>query len=194
LVLPYRPIEADKGVLDRQYAAGEWDYLQHIDELPRFGVISGYCTYLKPEGGLILEVGCGDGALARRIGHGRYRQFIGVDVSAEAIRQAARHADESTAFVCADARSYAPGQELDIIIFNEVLEYFEDPVATVRRFEPFLKDGGFFIVSMFRGIDTARTRHIWRKLDVLYRIKAETTVWTKRDHAWTIKVYHGPRE
>jgi SAM-dependent methyltransferase len=190
-VLPYAQMVADKQALDKQYASGEWDYLRNMDELPRFSIVAGYCTFLKPSA-RILELGCGDGALPDRIGRGRYRQFLGVDISAEAIRRAARNEDESTKFLCRDARCYAPEQEFDIIVFNEVLEYFEDPAGTVRRYERLLAVDGFFVVSMFRGIETARTTHIWRRLDTRYKAQAQSIIYTKRDHSWVIKVYPRP--
>jgi 2-polyprenyl-3-methyl-5-hydroxy-6-metoxy-1,4-benzoquinol methylase len=186
-VLPYQPMPGGSEVLDREYSGGEWDYLRELDELSRFSVIAGYCHCLKPHGS-ILEIGCGEGILQERLDAAKHSRFIGVDISAAAISRAAHKQNERTTFVAADASSYCPDEAFDVIIFNECLEYFTDPVGLVRRYERFLKPGGTFIVSMFVGLDTTRTARIWRMLMPVYRVAAGTSVTNHRGYTWVIKV------
>ena len=177
-----------KDVLDQEYVTGEWDCLFSIDEVPRFSIISGYCRCFK-FGGTLLEVGCGAGILQTRLDERQYSRFDGIDISSEAINRAQQKNCSNVMYICQDASSYITSKLFDVIIFNECLEYFDDPAALVKRYEAFTNEGALFIVSMFKGITTARTQHIWRELDARYTTLAHTTVSTKPDYTWKIKVY-----
>jgi SAM-dependent methyltransferase len=187
LVLPYRKMRGGREKMDSDYAHGKWDYLRGIEELGRFSVLVGYCHFLKPDG-RILEVGCGEGVLRERLDPVRYSRYVGIDVSAEAIQRARARADDKTAFVCADAAAWDPGEAFDLIVFNECLEYFDDPLAVVRRYEPSLAPGGAFLVSMFAGIETVRTRRIWRWLESVYAVEDATRVTNRAGLTWVLKV------
>lgn len=182
-------------VLDAEYAAGVWDYLRGIDELPRFSIVAGYCRHFSP-GGSILEIGCGEGILRERLNSSDYSRYVGIDISAEAIRRASPKQDSKTVFISHDASDFSSSEHFDIIVFNESLEYFADPLALVQRYEQFLQPGGRFIVSMFIGRHTVRTDRIWKRLATVYPTRAEAQVWTKPGLSWRIKVYspRGPTE
>jgi 2-polyprenyl-3-methyl-5-hydroxy-6-metoxy-1,4-benzoquinol methylase len=186
-VQPYRPMGQGGTLLDQQYNAAEWDYLRSLGEAPRFGIVAVYCRILA-SGGSILEVGCGEGFLSEHLARENYGYFEGIDISAVAIERAQKHADSTTTFRCADAESYVPDRLFDLIVFNEVLEYFDDPVGLVRRYDDHLKPGGHMVVSMFAGLDTARTRRIWKWLAGNYRTMAHAKVSTQRGYLWNIKV------
>ena len=186
-VLPYRPIEGGQELLDAEYANGMWDYLRGTTELSRFSIVMGYCHYFRPEG-KILEIGCGEGILQERLCPTRYSRYIGLDISTEAIQRASQKQDEKTFFVREDAAVYVPDTRFDLIIFNECLEYFDAPLSILRRYETFLETDGLYIVSMFVGTDTVRTKRIWKNLEAIYRLEAETHVSTKKGYSWLIKV------
>lgn len=188
LVLPYRRMRGGREKMDSDYAHGKWDYLRGLDELGRFSVLVGYCHFLKP-GGRILEIGCGEGILQERLDPARCSRYVGVDVSAEAVRRAnARAGDGKTVFVCADAALWQPEETFDLVVFNECLEYFDDPLAVVRRYEPALAPGGAFLVSMFTGVETARTLRIWRWLESVYAVADATRVTNRAGLSWILKV------
>ena len=105
---------------DAQYVAGRWAYLGELPELARFSVLAGYLRHFKP-GGAILDVGCGEGVLAKRLPRGDYRRYVGVDLSAAAIEQAARSLAPNASWIAADAQTYAPTERFDAIVFNEVV-------------------------------------------------------------------------
>jgi SAM-dependent methyltransferase len=189
LVLPYRKMRGGREKMDSDYAHGKWDYLRGLDELGRFSILVGYLHFLKP-GGRILEIGCGEGILQERLDPARYARYLGVDISAEAIRRAAsRTADDGRiSFVCADAAAWQPDERFDLIVFNECLEYFDDPLGVVRRYEPGLVPGGLFLVSMFTGVDTARTRRIWKWLESVYAVEDRTRVTNRAGLSWILEV------
>ena len=187
MVMPYRPMGQGRELLDAQYSSAEWAYLRSAGEVPRFGVVAAYCHLLSPNGS-VLEIGAGEGILLEHLGRTSMSEYVGVDISAVAIDRARALEREKVTFVCANAEDFEPERKFDVIVFNEVLEYFDDPAGLVRRYEPFLADGGNFVVSMFSARWTARTRHIWRALEARYAVDAHTRVATSRDHLWNIKV------
>lgn len=174
--------------MEAEYSSGAWDYLRGLDELARFSVVVGYCHHFKKIGTL-LEIGCGEGILQEKLCPSKYSRYVGVDISPEAIRRASQKQDEKTFFVSEDASIYSPDERFDIIVFNECLEYFDDPLSIVRRYEPFLEKDGIYIVSMFVGIDTVRTKRIWKMLESAYTSEVETQVSNKSELSWIIKVF-----
>ena len=184
-------MDGRRNVLEAEYARGTWDYLRGPEEVSRFSVVVGYCRYFNSQGS-ILEIGCGEGILQERLDGGRHRRYLGVDISAEAIARAARRQNSSTSFVVEDAQVFCPDEPFDVIVFNECLEYFADPLGLVRRYERFLAPGGIYIVSIFAGIDTTRSRKIWRMLESVYRGQAATRVTNEAGYTWTVKVFRPP--
>jgi len=45
---------------------------------------------------------------------------------------------------------FKPHRQWDVILFNEVLYYTINPVASLPRFESMLKPAGWFVISMHR--------------------------------------------
>ncbi|RPJ59123.1 MAG: class I SAM-dependent methyltransferase [Acidobacteria bacterium] len=186
-ILPYQPMDGRKETLEAEYRGGTWDYLRQKHELSRFSVVVGYCHHFKP-GAAILEVGCGEGILQERLDRSRYSRYVGIDISAEAIRRACGKQDAKTSFIAADATVFEPHEEFDLIVFNECLEYFPDPLALVHRYERFLRTAGLYVVSIFNGIETARSKRIWKMLQSVYAVECETQVSNGLGYTWTIKV------
>jgi len=132
---------------EAQYAAGRWDFLAQLSELARFSVLAGYIWHLKP-GGAVLDVGCGQGALLRRLPSSAYSRYLGLDVSASAVAVAQEQHDERSTFLAADCELYSPEERFDAIVFNEVLCCLRDPLLTVERYARSLNPGGLLLVSM----------------------------------------------
>lgn len=126
LVTPYQPMAGGRQRLDAEYAKGKWEYLRDVSEFPRFSVVVGYCSYFK-HGGKILEVGCGEGLLQERLCPEQYSRYVGLDISAEAIKRAEHKANDKITFIQGDASTYTFAERFDVVVFNECLEYFADP-------------------------------------------------------------------
>ena len=156
-------------------------------ELARFSLLVGYFEYFKG-GGSILDVGCGVGILAERLGPHAYSQYVGLDIQAEPIRAASRNTDKKTAFRRADANSYTPPETYDAVVFSESLYYLARPLEVVHRYARRLERDGVLIVSMvaFPGAD-----RYWNELEAAYRVLDEATVSSKSGITWTCKVLAG---
>jgi 2-polyprenyl-3-methyl-5-hydroxy-6-metoxy-1,4-benzoquinol methylase len=132
---------------EAQYAAGRWDFLAQLSELARFSVLAGYICHLKP-GGTVLDTGCGQGVLLRRLPRSCYSRYVGIDVSSSAISVAQEQANECSTFLAADCEEYSPAEHFDVIVFNEVLCCLRDPLRTVERYVRSLNPGGLLLVSL----------------------------------------------
>jgi 2-polyprenyl-3-methyl-5-hydroxy-6-metoxy-1,4-benzoquinol methylase len=132
---------------EAQYAAGRWDFLGQLSELSRFSILAGYIWHLKP-GGAVLDVGCGQGVLLRRLPSSSYSRYVGIDVSGSAVSAAQKQQNERSTFLAADCENYSPAEQFDVIVFNEVLCCLRDPLRTVERYARSLNPNGLLLVSM----------------------------------------------
>jgi SAM-dependent methyltransferase len=129
-----------------EFEAGKWDYLAQLPELARYSVLVGYAMHFNPAGS-ILDVGCGAGVFYRRVRAYGVARYVGIDLSSSAIGQLRGSGDDRYSFVVADAQHYVPAENFDTVVFNEVLYYFRDPLATVQRYVGALKSGGTLLLS-----------------------------------------------
>jgi 2-polyprenyl-3-methyl-5-hydroxy-6-metoxy-1,4-benzoquinol methylase len=104
-------------IWEAQYAAGRWDFLAQLSELSRFSILAGYIWHLKP-GGAVLDVGCGQGVLLRRLASSSYSRYVGIDVSGSAVSVAQEQQNERSTFLAADCEDYFPAEQFDVIVFN----------------------------------------------------------------------------
>ena len=132
---------------EAQYASGRWDYLSRLSELSRYSVLVGYICHLRP-GGVVLDAGCGQGVLLSRLPDFAYSKYVGIDVSETAIAAARKLTHGPRDFVVSDCEGYTPGEQFDVIVFNEVLYCLRDPLAVVERYTRSLRADGVMLVSM----------------------------------------------
>ena len=103
--------------------------------------------HLRP-GMTLLDVGCGPGTitvdLAARVAPGR---VVGLDPSAEVLRQAAATAADAGAavtFVTGDIyASDLPAGSFDVVHAHQVLQHLPDPVGALRRMRGLCRPRGF---------------------------------------------------
>lgn len=169
---------------ESQYRDGRWAYLKGVQQMTRYSVIAGYLQALKKEG-CMLDVGCGEGILLERLGAANYTKFVGIDWSHAAIEQAQKRQHPRSVFVQADAQYFVPDEIFDAIIFNEVLYYFDEPLAVAKRYRAWLRPGGLFITSLFATSDRARA--IGRRLKQAYDCIDEVEI-TGHGRCWIINV------
>lgn len=171
-----------KTLWEEQYGSGHWDFLQTLGELGRFSVLVGYLRTLKPDGAL-LDIGCGEGLLYTRL-QPFTAPYLGLDISAAAIERA--RAVGAGPFVCADAEQFDVPDRYDVIVFNECLYYFLDPIGTVVRYAASLRPDGLLIVSTF--LQSRRGRAILRALKRHYTVIDEASI-SHDTRTWTLSVF-----
>ncbi|MGF6448123.1 class I SAM-dependent methyltransferase [Paraburkholderia youngii] len=125
-------------------------------------MIAGYCKHLKPAT-RVLDVGCGAGVLASWLSGASISSYFGVDLSEVAIEQARQANIDGAEFAVADA--FEPSQVFDVIVFNEMLYYLEEPEEQIRRLARCLAPGGLLIVSIWYNDDGIRT---WNRLKAAF--------------------------
>lgn len=167
---------------EAQYAAGRWDFLAHLSELGRFSILAGYIGHLKPAGA-VLDVGCGQGALLRRLPSACSSGYVGIDLSEAAINVARRQHDGRGDFLVADCEDYSPTEPFDVIVFNEVLCCLREPLRTVERYARSLHPGGLLLVSLCTATRGSAT--ILRRLKRTYAVVDEVRVLHRgRNVSW----------
>jgi SAM-dependent methyltransferase len=157
---------------ESEYENGSWGRLRDLTEQAHNGVVLSYIDHLRPEGS-VLEIGCGEGILLRRLRQIGYRDYTGIDISEVVIARCQQLSDSKTRFVACDAENYVPGSAHDVIVLNECIYYFVEPVATLQRYASYLKPGGVFVLSLF---DSLRSRPIRRRLKESFFLLDETRI------------------
>jgi SAM-dependent methyltransferase len=165
LLRPPERFFPDQAQWDREYATGEWEWLKSDDERVHNYIIAAYCTRFGPDAA-ILDVGCGEGVLHALLARAGYRQYVGVDISPTAIERMASRTDNRTRFMVADAETLALQDQFDLVVLNEALYLFRDPMAVLTRLRAMVPAGAF-IISMadfgFRA--TLRIQKTWQDIE-----------------------------
>jgi 2-polyprenyl-3-methyl-5-hydroxy-6-metoxy-1,4-benzoquinol methylase len=167
---------------EAQYAAGRWDCLAQLPELARFSILAGYICHLKP-GGAVLDTGCGQGLLLRRLPSTCYSRYVGIDVSGSAISVAQQQQNERSTFLTADCEDYYPAEQFDVMVFNEVLCCLRDPLRTVERYARSLNPGGLLLLSMCTAARGSATI-LWRLKRAYATVDEVRVVHSGRKVSW----------
>lgn len=181
----YRPILRSKQDWEQQYASQKWLRLREIDELARYCIITGYIRhmYANPS---ILDVGCGEGVWLDSFRPNPYARYLGIDLSEAAIRTASAKQDDRTAFITADALTFRASEVFDVVILNECLYYFDEPMSVVAQYEAMLRPNGLVIVSMH---DNERARLIWQRILQERTLLESTTVTNAAGTSWRVSCW-----
>ncbi|HEY0105364.1 MAG TPA: class I SAM-dependent methyltransferase [Rhizomicrobium sp.] len=170
-VIGFRAAPVSAAAWDREYKDGSWNFLGTLDNLGGLASVVGYCQYLNPAS--ILDVGCGAGLLAAKLKVLPYTAFLGIDLSAEAVAQAAAIADARTAFAVAGAEDFQSDRRFDVVIFSQILNHIEHPDAVLARYANYLTPQGRLIVSMYA---SGRNRAAWRLIEKTMTVEDMMTV------------------
>lgn len=165
---------------NHQYDAGRWQGLHSEDD--RFRAVIGMLA-AHEKTPAILEIGCGDAVLFRKMPAGSYARFTGVDISDVAIETAKAWEQDGVSFEAGDMKVYRPGATYDAIVFNESLYYCKEPVRLLKRYEAWLAPGGYFIVT---AVDNKYTADFWPPIMAAYQVVRSEEV-KKNAFLWRVR-------
>jgi SAM-dependent methyltransferase len=191
----FRPAFGDDGrpipreTWDRQYREGKWAFLDSLHEFAHYLIVAGYIRRLF-RAPTILDVGCGHGRLVEDLEGSSYKSYLGIDFSAEAIRQAARLRRPRVRFQVADLNGWHPTQRFSVIVFCESLNYAIHPLAALSNYAPALEKNGAIIVSLYRHRHHTR---IWANVEKIFRAVDSTVVKNHQGQTWDIRVLQHSR-
>ncbi len=174
--------DADK----RPEAQGDGRYADlESGEEARYAFVAGYLSQVGGDGSpSVLDVGCGPGILQPYLSRHGYARYLGIDFAPNNIAVASRRADENTSFELARATEYEPLDTFDLIVFNEMLYFLDDPVGCIRSYMRHLEPGGLVVTS--NTIDFA-TLGLVRALRTSLPILDETLVVNAAGFGWVIQ-------
>lgn len=99
-----------------------------------------------PERSLVLDIGCGTGALGEKL---KQKECIvhGVEYSEESAKIANSRIDK---VIVLNIEKEIPRlkSEYDVIIFADVLEHLRNPEEVLKKYSQFLKENGLVIISL----------------------------------------------
>ncbi|HZZ83574.1 MAG TPA: methyltransferase domain-containing protein [Anaeromyxobacteraceae bacterium] len=104
---------------------------------------------LVPEGALVLDVGCGHGALAAALAARKRCRVIGIETNSEAAATARTRCDRVFVGTVEEVLEQ-PGvpMDFDVVVASDVLEHLLDPVRVLERLAQVLKPGGALVASV----------------------------------------------
>ncbi len=176
---------------DREYSDGKWRKLDSAAQLGHYAVIAGYVSELFPAPPSIVDIGCGHGRLHQLLRRSPYRSYLGLDLSAEAIAQAAASfAVENARFEVADFTAWQPDARYDVIIFNESIYYAPDPLAQLARYAGSLNDGGVIVLSI---VQSSMNAGIAQRIRKRYPAIHSSLIRNEAGETWEVSVIRPPR-
>ncbi|MDC8003441.1 class I SAM-dependent methyltransferase [Aureisphaera galaxeae] len=133
-----------------QYLRGKWDKLGGEKERVRYEQIDNYLQRFQPKS--ILDLGCGDGVLNRRLTYDGFESFLGVDYAEVSVKMAKKQNFPKSDFETHDLLNFKPKEIYDAIILNEAFYYIHDSERTrvLNNILSGLHENGILIVSIFR--------------------------------------------
>ncbi|EPY13414.1 class I SAM-dependent methyltransferase [Paenibacillus alvei] len=167
-----------------EFASGHWTRVfSSFNEVPRYSVVGGYIQAYNSNAD-ILDLACGQGTLLTHIRN--FQSYIGVDYSEEGLKLALELTSEKCSFIRADIESFTTERKFDLIIMNECLYYFDDPMNILEKYQQYLQREGAFILSLH--VREASLKIMESIMESqLFTILSEVRL-TTADHAWLVSV------
>jgi 2-polyprenyl-3-methyl-5-hydroxy-6-metoxy-1,4-benzoquinol methylase len=142
---------------NKEWKSGAWTYMDTVAvERARVAVISAVLIPMFGNANAsVLDIGCGEGPIADFLTPDQKRQYVGVDISKEAVIAAKKArgsgGESGLKFVHAPAHEFAPVNKFDVVVFSEVLYYVEYE-KVLKQYEGYLNPGGIIIISIFHQV------------------------------------------
>ena len=137
---------------------------------------------VKPK---ILDLGCGYGSLYEYLDENEISEYLGIDLSDAAIYKAKKSKKNKSKYLVADIQKFVTDDKFDIIIFNEVLYYLDNPIESVLKFDTNFNEKGYFIFSFYGGREDLKNE-IEKKYEL---IKNRIILKEDNNSSWAINLF-----
>lgn len=98
------------------------------------------------EGEKVLDIGCGNGALAHDIAMKSGAHVVGIDINEKNIEQArVRHSHPKVVYQVGDATAYQVEEQFDVLVLSNILEHLPDRVSFLKKLVAASCTGRFLI-------------------------------------------------
>ena len=133
----------------------------------------------------ILEVGCGEGILGKRLLEKGAKEVIGIEINPEICRRAVRNL---SGIICGDIEElelpFDP-QFFNCIIFADVLEHLRDPQLALKKLKNYLSPSGTVVASIpnvgYYGVIDMVVEGRWKYEDCGILDKTHLRFFTKKE-------------
>jgi 2-polyprenyl-3-methyl-5-hydroxy-6-metoxy-1,4-benzoquinol methylase len=95
--------------------------------------------------GYILDVGCADGIMAKRLSP-FVKHMTAIDGSEKLIKKAKKLKLNNVDFIFTLFEEYRPKKQFDTIILSDILEHINEPVKLLSRCNEWIKENGVVII------------------------------------------------
>ena len=154
---------------NREYKNGYDKFLSKIDEKIRYQKLA---EIINEENNSVLDLGCGTGVMETFLN--LKIKYTGVDISDVAINLATQN--NSGKYLCADISSYHTDCTFDVVLFNEILYYLNDPLGLLERFMKTVSNKGSIVCSLFHPFSDHEGYYLFE--DLINQI----TEWISKKH------------
>ena len=178
-------VNRDQKTWDHQFKKGAWDrlILQQPNTMLLAELILDHAMTSK-KSLRVLDVGCGNGGLARLLTVSPMISYVGTDISEMALTTARGEAPQGH-FEEGDAKY--PSSSLgtfDIIVFNEVF-YYLDPTTVLPRYASHTLPTTLIMTSVIR---SWRSPFVWGRIKKWIHKKKEFVVRDEHPHTWDLAI------
>ena len=144
-------IKQKQKIWNEEFKKGKWDNLINTESDPIYEYLNIYAN-----DGMILDLGCGSGNTGCEIKIDRYREYVGVDISNEAINIAKNRImndhqrNGRIKYHVSDIITYIPDNNYDVILFRESIYYIKKTKIknTIDRYRMYLNKNGVIIIRL----------------------------------------------
>lgn len=136
--------------------------------------------------GRVLDIGCGEGLLGKRLLEKGVREVVGVELVAHVCKKAEKNLSR---VICGDIEEIEelPFEEgyFDCIVLADVLEHLKDPLSVLRKIRKYLDPSGVIVASIpnvrYLGVIRMLINGQWRYEDAGILDRTHLRFFAKRD-------------